>query len=196
MLFKYIQANKDITDKEFDKVYPSHIRSLSDMHFTSVKIAKLASAFLSEKNSSVLDIGAGVGKFCMIGSVWTGGQYVGVEQRAILCDVANQVIDRYRLNRVEMINSNILNIPFGEFNAFYFFNAFHENLCKDDQIDQSTTRSQDLYIHYSSYVREELDSKPKGTRLVTYHSYLCELPNSYNLKYTSERGHLKFWERT
>jgi hypothetical protein len=188
-------ANKDVSDQEFDKVYPAHIRSLSDMHFTSVKAAKTASAFLSEKSISVLDIGAGVGKFCMIGSVGTLGQYVGVEQRAIFCDIANQVIDRYHLDRVEMVNSNIVDIPFREFKAFYFFNAFHENICKDDQIDQSTVKSLDLYIHYSSYVRDELDSMHKGTRLVTYYSNLIELPNSYNLKYTSEGSHLKFWER-
>ena len=196
MLFKRIKSNKDISDHEFDKVYPKSIRTLSDLHFTSVKVAKLASDFLCEKSNPVLDIGAGVGKFCMIGSSWTKGEYIGVEQRANLCEIANQVIERYELDRVSMVNANILDIPFSEFKSFYFFNAFHENICKDDPIDQSTDLGRHLYDAYVKYMREELDSMPQGTRLVTYYGFLKEVPKSYKLVHEAEGGPLKFWERS
>lgn len=196
MLFRHIKANKDISDREFDKVFPSNIRLLSDMHFTSVKVAKLASDYLGEKSNAVLDIGAGPGKFCMIGSAWTSAQYVGVEQRTILCDIANHVIERYDLDRVSMINENIVNVQFSEFKSFYFFNAFHENICKDDPIDQSTDLGRHLYDAYVKYMREELDSMPQGTRLVTYYGFLKEVPKSYKLVHEAEGGPLKFWERS
>lgn len=195
MIFKNLAANQDISDQEFDKVFPDYIQNMSSLHFTSVQVAKEASHYLAEKSSDVLDIGAGVGKFCMIGSVWTQSRYVGVEQRSSLCDIANNVISRYSLNDVDIINSNITDIPFRDFRAFYFFNAFLENICTKDAIDQSMPVSIELYRKYSNFVRDQLDQMPRGTRLVTYHSYLRELPESYVLKHTSGNAHLKYWER-
>lgn len=195
MLFKYIKANREISDQEFDQVYPSHIQSISELHFTSIEVAKEASTFLAEKSHRILDIGAGVGKFCMIGSVWTDAKYIGVEQRSTLCDIANRVISRYRLDQVDILNTNITSVPFTEFKSFYFFNAFHENLYTPDAIDQSVELNMDLYLEYSYYVRDQLDRMPRGTRLVTYHSHLRELPESYLLKHTSFGSDLKFWER-
>ncbi len=195
MLFKNLAANQDISDDEFDKVYPEHIQNISDLHFTSVHVAKEASEYLAEKSPAILDIGAGVGKFCMIGSVWTRSRYVGVEKRSTLCEIANSVISRYRLNDVDILNSNITNIPFKDFRGFYFFNAFHENICTEEAIDLSMKFSPKLYRKYSFFVRDQLDQMPKGTRLVTYHSFLRELPESYVLKHSSHRTHLKYWER-
>jgi len=195
VLFKYIKTNREISDQEFDKVFPNHIRKVSELHFTSIQVAKEASSYLAERSSTILDIGAGVGKFCMIGSVWAKGKYVGVEQRSSLCEIANRVIARYSLDQVDMVNSNITNIPFKEFKAFYFFNAFHENLYTLDAIDDTVPISRDLYSEYSSYFKEQLDLMPSGTRIVTYHSHLKELPESYVLKHSSFRRDLKFWER-
>ncbi|MCB0689262.1 MAG: class I SAM-dependent methyltransferase [Saprospiraceae bacterium] len=195
MLFKHIKANQEVSDQEFDLVYPGHIRKISELHFTSVKVAKAASEYLSEKSKSVLDIGAGAGKFCMIGSVWGQGRYVGVEQRSSLCDIANSVIERYQLEQVDMVNTNITDVPFRDFKAFYFFNSFHENICTSDAIDHTIPFGITLYQEYSVYVKEQLDVMPTGTRLVTYHSYLRELPNSYVLKHSAFGNHLKFWER-
>lgn len=195
MLFKNLADNKEISDQEFDKVFPDHIQDISSMHFTSVHVAKEASQYLAERSTAILDIGAGVGKFCMIGSVCTQSRYVGVEHRSSLCEIANSVISRYRLNDVDIINSNITCIPFEDFRGFYFFNAFHENICTDDAIDHSMQFSLKLYRKYSSFVRNQLDLMPRGTRLVTYHSFLRELPESYVLKHISRSTHLKYWER-
>ena len=195
MLFTNLAANQDVSDEEFDRVYPDHIQNISDLHFTSVHVAKEASQYLAEKNSEILDIGAGAGKFCMIGSVWTQSRYVGVERRSSLCEIANSVISRYKLQDVHIINSNITDMSFRDFGGFYFFNAFLENICNEDAIDQSMPFSFDLYRTYSNFVRDQLDLMPGGTRLVTYHSYLRELPESYVLKHSSHNTHLKFWER-
>ncbi len=59
---------KDVT---FDDLYPEDIQNLSPMHWTPVDIARRASNFLAIPNARVLDIGSGVGKFCITAGFFT-----------------------------------------------------------------------------------------------------------------------------
>jgi hypothetical protein len=62
MIFDRLKFDEDITDDEFNDIYPRRIRKLADRHWTPVEIAKRASEFLSqEPGTSVLDVGSGVG---------------------------------------------------------------------------------------------------------------------------------------
>ena len=196
MLFKWIKANKKIGDEEFDKIYPDALRSKADTHFTPVQVSKTAARLLAPGSDvKVLDIGAGVGKFCTIGSVCSKGYFVGVEQRKGLCAIARGVCERYNLTNVEFIHSNITDIPFEAYNAFYFFNPFMENICPREKINDEVELRKELFGEYSGYVREQLAQLPKGTRLVTYYSYLREVPPNYALKRSLFDNNLKVWEK-
>lgn len=196
MLFKLIKANKDIEDEEFDHIYPEAVRKVADTHFTPIQVSKFAAKALADRpNIKILDIGAGVGKFCTIGSVCSEGYFVGVEQRTGLCNIAKAVCNRYNLTNIEIINANILDISFADFDAFYFFNPFQENLSIDERIDHEVELKRELFYEYSLFVREQLAAMPIGTKIVTYYSFLREIPKSYALKLSAFNEKLKVWEK-
>ncbi|MCB0634489.1 MAG: class I SAM-dependent methyltransferase [Saprospiraceae bacterium] len=197
MLFKFIKANKAIEDEEFDHIYPEAIREVADTHFTPIQVSKFAARALADRpNIKILDIGSGVGKFCTIGSVCSEGYFVGVEQRTGLCNIAKGICSRYNLTNVEIINANILDISFTDFEAFYFFNPFQENLSVAEKIDDEVELRRELFYEYSLFVKEQLAAMPTGTKIVTYYSFLREIPESYTLKSSAFNEKLKVWEKT
>lgn len=197
MIFKYIKSDIEVGDNDFDLIYPTRIKAVSDIHFTPVKIAKVAAFYLAEKSGTkILDIGSGAGKFCMVGSACTEGYFVGVEQRKNLCVAARNISKKYQLTNLEFIHSNIMDIPFKEYDAFYFFNSFYENVSILPSIDNQFELRRELFDAYSLYVKTQLDEKPIGTKLVTYFSFLKEIPASYEVKYACFDDKLKFWEKT
>ena len=197
MLFKYIQSDIEVADSEFDLIYPRKIKEVSKIHFTPVRIAKVAAYYLAgNAGTKVLDVGSGAGKFCMIGSACTEGHFYGVEQRKNLCSAAKRISNHYNLTNVQFINSNITDVEFKAFDAFYCFNPFYENVNVLGRIDDKVELNRKLYDDYSEYVKEQLTDMPIGTKLVTYYSFLKEVPDSYQVQFAAFDEKLKFWEKT
>lgn len=195
-MFKAIHRNEEIEDREFDLMFPLEIQADSEFHFTPIKIAKLAATYLADnQETKILDIGSGAGKFCMIGSACTDAFFVGVEQRSHLNNIAIRLCIEHDLTKIDFIHSNITSISFSDYDAFYFFNSFHEHLDHTGRMDDSQSWSKKLYEDYSLYVKSELDKMPAGTKLVTYFSYLDEVPDSYELQYSYEEYKLKMWQK-
>ena len=172
MIFRNITANIKTTDFDFDEIYPIEVKNISDIHFTPVDISILVARYLvTNKDSKILDIGSGVGKFCLIGSACSEGTFTGVEQRQKFCAIADDIVIKFNLSNVTFIHSNITDVIFSDYTAFYFFNAFNENKHMANRIDDEALLGENLYEVYSNYVKEQLDIMPKGTKLVTYFSY-------------------------
>lgn len=196
MLFNYIKSNLCVPDSEFNSIYPDKIKQAAAKHFSPVEVSKIASNYLADKKGvRILDIGAGAGKFCMIGSAYTEGYFVGVEQRRSLHNLSKQIADQYNLTNIEFINSNIQDINFKEFDAFYFFNSFYENIAQSEELTDEIELRISLYNRYSSYVKGQLDKMPKGTKLVTYFSSVSVTPESYYLIAYAFDNKLKMWEK-
>ncbi|MBP2615031.1 class I SAM-dependent methyltransferase [Chryseobacterium jejuense] len=196
MIFKKLKLNINIDDQTFNKLYPEHIKGLSSQHWTPVAVAKIAAKYLADKpDKKILDIGAGAGKFCLVGAASTKGKFYGVEQRSSLVKVSRKIANKYKINNVEFIHSNINETIFTDFDAFYFFNSFYENIDSSCEIDDTVVRDKNLYDVYSNYVREQLDKTPIGTLLVTYWSKWDEIPESFDLMDTAYNGLLNFWRK-
>ncbi|MDG1434179.1 MAG: methyltransferase domain-containing protein [Saprospiraceae bacterium] len=196
MIFKYIEKGISMKDDDFDGIYPEEVRPMAFTHFTPIEIAIRAAKFLVQKSGTkVLDIGSGAGKFCMIGSVCTNGHFTGVEQRDNLHLLAEQILKKYQLKNINFINSNINQIEFSNYEAFYFFNPFYENIIQFEKIDDAIDVKNDLYDEYSNYVKNQLDLMPLGTRLVTFFSAYDEVPISYQLISKDDRQKISMWEK-
>lgn len=181
-------------DAAFDELYPEHIRSLSAMHWTTVDIARKAGAFLAVPGASVLDIGSGVGKFCMIaGFLYPETAFYGIEQRLELHTFAEIAKAEINLSNVELMHGNLTALDFSGYDHFYFYNSFYENIEPDSRIDHSVKVSFELYHRYSRFVYEMLDGKPPGTRLVTFHATESQVPPGYKLLSNSYSRALKMW---
>jgi predicted RNA methylase len=194
-----MNANKlknihEVMDEDFDLIFPLEIRRKSATHFTPIKIAKAAAEFLAtEPGIRILDVGSGAGKFCIVGALLTKAHFTGVEQRKSLSDCANEIANKFELENVSFLNANMNRVKFSDFGAFYLFNPFFENLSPESAIDQKVFLDDELYLEYSDYVQKQLSTMPIGTRVVTYHSSGPEIPNTYKLKDSLFKTHLKFW---
>lgn len=180
-------------DAAFDWMYPEYFQLLS-RHWTPLAIARKAAEFLAEPGAKVLDIGSGIGKFCLTaGHYFPETFFYGVEQRNELIYLAEEAKGYLKIPNVNFIYSNITQVNFGKFDHFYFYNSFYENIDPEDPIDDTIELSESLYAYYTQYLFNVLNDRPAGTRLVTFHSIGDEVPSSYKLAYVSYDTLLKMW---
>jgi SAM-dependent methyltransferase len=183
------------SDTEFNTLYPLSIQALARYHWTPLSIAQKAATFLAgEGNVSILDIGSGVGKFCLAAAFQTpNALYYGVEQRKSLIDIAEGARKSLQLENVIFMHGNFTQLDFRKYDHFYFYNAFYENLDGTDKIDDSIDYSGELYNYYNRYLFKVLQKKPEGTRICTLCSLENEIPPDYQVVKSEMNGLLKFW---
>ncbi|TDW96840.1 class I SAM-dependent methyltransferase [Dinghuibacter silviterrae] len=183
------------SDVYFDRIYPEKVRALSRVHWTPLRVVRQAVGFLAgDEGTRVLDIGSGVGKFCLAAAQCRPGSFFsGVEQRGDLVDTANEARKELGLDNVSFIHGNFTQVDFERYDAFYFYNSFHENLDGTDKIDDRLVYTEALYDYYTRYLYRQLDRLPAGARLVTYHSMDAEVPRDFHRVEEAFSGLLKFW---
>lgn len=183
------------TDESFNLLYPEHIRAVAARHWTPVEVAEKVAAFLStHAGARVLDIGSGAGKFCFIAAYhYPDVHFTGVEQRGELIDLCNHLKDRLKLKNLSFKHGNIKDTDLADFDHFYFYNSFYENLPGTQKIDYKVTYSEDLYDYYNRVLYKKLDATPAGTRLATYHSLGSEVPREFEEVFSDYADFLKFW---
>jgi len=185
---------RSIEDEKFDQIYPPRIRELSGLHWTPVRVAAEAAKLLvTRAGTRVLDVGCGPAKFCLVGASLTQGIFTGVEQRDELIAAAREAADRMRLREVNIIHGNVLDLAFDEYDAFYLYNPFEENMIRGNKIDGSVPLSPVLFKKYNSYVAAQLGDMPIGTRVATYAGYADEIPACYDCELALFHDELKLW---
>ena len=182
------------SDSEFDKIYPVHYQKISQIHWTPVEVIKTVINWLEvTKAKKILDIGSGIGKFCIVGSILSKFVFVGVEKRKNLFLQSKKTASFFKTKNVSFINDNITNINFQEFDTFYYFNPFCEQIADSGWIDQKPQFSEEKYKRYENYVIGELSKMPIGTKVITYHSNELILPSSYRLRNMMFNSQLLLW---
>jgi SAM-dependent methyltransferase len=182
-------------DREFHHLYPPVIQRKAIRHWTPLQVSRCVAQFLVTKTGSrVLDIGSGVGKFCLAAGYYEpGGMFYGIEQRKDLHDIAVGIKSELQLKNVFFIHGNFTQLNLAAYDHFYFFNSFYENLDGTEKIDTSIQYSSSLYNYYNRYLYKQLEQLPQGTRIATYHSLEDEIPPCYYVVKTHFDNLLKFW---
>ena len=183
------------SDEQFHLLFPASMQQLARRHWTPLKVARKAARFLAaEKDVRILDIGSGIGKFCLAAAhCMPHAFYTGVEQRKKLTDHAENARNNLGLQNVSFINGNFTQLDFRQYDHFYFYNSFYENFAFTEKIDTSIDYSGELYNYYTRYLLKQLELKPVGTRLATYHSLEDEVPEGYLVVGSEMDNCLKFW---
>ena len=184
------------SDAELDEfLYPKLIQDLSSVHWTPVEVARRASEWLAPKaGTRVLDIGSGVGKFCIVGACHTEGHFTGVEHRESLVKQANRAMGKVQVKNITFLHADIISVDFSQFDSFYFYNPFFEHLAASLAIDREVELSNKQYKANEQHVLKELNNLKAGTRLVTYCSTDSVIPGSFELdRELSEEHGLRFW---
>ncbi len=183
------------SDEAFDSLYPNQIQRLARRHWTPLEVAQKAACFLAaEPYMRILDIGSGVGKFCLAAAHYKPEAfYFGVEQRKPLVECANFVKSILQLDQVRFLHGNFTQIDLRSYDHFYFYNSFYENLTGTDKIDDSIEYSGELYNYYNRYLYKQLETVPAGTRIATFHSLEDEMPRCFHVVGSDMDNLLKYW---
>lgn len=183
------------TDSILNKLYPESIQSLADRHWTPLHVVQTVVPFLvTHPGVKVLDIGSGVGKFCLAGAYYKPyASFYGVEQRENLIAHGENARNKLGLENVHFIHSNITELDFRQYNHFYFFNSFYENLMDRDKIDDNVKHSTFLYNFYHRQLYKKFREMPSGTRITTFHCLGNKIPPEYHLVESKAGGLLNFW---
>jgi len=183
------------TDAKLHQLYPAPVRSLARMHWSPLYIIQKVVSFLApHDNVKVLDIGSATGKFCLAAAFYKPAvSFFGVEQRKNLVEYAVAAQKKLGFQNVHFIHRNFTQLNLNEYDHFYFYNSFFENLDGTDKIDNEIIYSNELYNYYSIYLYNQLEKMPIGTRVATYCSWGDEIPPCYQVAETSFNNLLKFW---
>jgi SAM-dependent methyltransferase len=167
-MLELLRGPADATTREdhvFDEHFPTAVRRLSAVHWTPVAVARRAAQLLVESAATtVLDVGAGVGKFCIIGARTTPGRFVGVERHGLFAKVARNVVRRRRVPRVEIVRGEALALDWRRFDAIYLFNPFDDPVPNEPAIRAAE--------------KKLLELRP-GARVVTYHGFGGVMPSGF-----------------
>ena len=200
MLFKFPKKSEDVenwfeTDIKFHQLYPPFIQELAGMHWTPLKIARKVVQFLApDECVKILDIGSGVGKFCLAAAHYRPyAQIYGIEQRESLVEYANEAKNILGLSNVFFHYGNFTQLNLKLYNHFYLYNPFFENIDRTLRIDNNILYSESLYNYYNQYLYNQLEEMTTGTRVASYCSWDEEIPPGYHLIDTDFQYLVKFW---
>ena len=183
------------TDSQLHHLYPKAIQLLAQRHWTPLSITQMVVEFLAPHNDiKDLDIGSGVGKFCLAAGFYKPcASFFGVEQRKDLVAHAEIAKNILGLQNVHFMYRNLTELDFKQYDHFYFYNSFYENLVDTDKIDDNIECTTELYNYYNRKLYEKLEELQTGTRLATFHSLEDNIPPNYQMVETQVGNLLKFW---
>ncbi|MDC0744184.1 class I SAM-dependent methyltransferase [Polyangium mundeleinium] len=192
-----LRAGEPVTDEALDTLYPADIRELSSRFWTPASVAVRAAQLCApEGRARVLDVGAGVGKFCLVGALVTESIFVGVEHRRALVDVGREVIAAVGARNARLVHGTIEDIDFSYFDALYFYNPFEENLVAPSwQMDGAVPLSLERFQEDVTRIEAALEAAPPGMRVVTYQGFGGKMPPDYEIVEEDPEGapHLRLW---
>lgn len=165
-----LRRRAPVPDAEIDRLFPEELRDRSVLHWTPAAIAIRAAELLAPSPEvRVLDVGAGVGKVCLIGALVTGATWWGIEQDAVQISAANHAAWALDVtSRTRFVHGDGSRLAWDGFDALYFYNPFstvmlapHASPFVRYATVQSTLRR----------IEQRLAATAVGTRVVTFHGF-------------------------
>jgi hypothetical protein len=185
------------SDAQFDSLFDEDIRALSEQHWTPVRVAARAAAILTQNGATrILDVGAGVGKFCIVGSLTTGAEFIGVEQRAYLVAIARSTAAQLDAGRAAFVHANMDSFSFDGFNGIYLYNPFYEQIAEYlVPIDGVIPRSPLGYRHLVRTTVAKLAALLPPVAVVTFNGFGGSFPPEYQFLGDEPAGNdrLELW---
>jgi SAM-dependent methyltransferase len=192
-----LREGSAVSDAFFEQVYPTEVRFLSHQHWTPIAVAVRAARLLAGAGAtSILDVGSGPGKFCIVGALTTTASFLGVERRPWLIDVARAAALAFGAERAAFVRADMVDFDFGRCDGFYLFNPFYEQVDGGLlPVDAELAGSKLLYLHYVDVVRTKLAALAPGTAVVTYHGFGGSMPSTFDRVYHEPAGNdrLELW---
>ena len=149
---------------------------------------------------SVLDVGAGVGKFCLAAALaLPRASFVGAEWRPHLVSFARRIASEVRQSNAHFVAVDAFDLDWSHYDGFYLYNPFAEQLFDAElALDRTIDLDAINFVRYVTAVRQRLAHARLGTRVVTYHGYGGPLPPGYELMCADAIGsdRVELWIKT
>ena len=188
------------SDVEFDRAYDKQIRELSQQHWTPVRVAARVAHLLTRAGATrILDVGSGAGKFCIVGALSTHAEFVGVERRGYLVDIAKQTALRFGADRATFVHASADNFSFEGFDGVYLYNPFYEQISRFlTQIDGGIERSPLMYRHFVRSTMDKLAAMAPPVAVATFNGFGGLMPPEYDFRGDEPAGNdqLELWVKT
>ncbi len=163
-----LAAGVPVPDARFDRLLPPALLRLAGLHFTPVAVAARAAAWLTvEGAAEVADLGAGVGKFCLVGAATTGARFTGIELRSGLVQLARDLARRLDLPRAQFLQGDLRTAPLGRYQAFYVYDPFSESTAEEDERLDPCVPTADRGADVTTLLAR-LEAAPAGSRLAMF----------------------------
>lgn len=185
-----------VDDRIFDEVFPSAVRARSSLYWTPVEVAVRAANLLADRaGTTILDIGSGVGKFCIVAAAAVNAKVRGIEHRPHLVEIAREAAARIGVAPT-FDGGTIDEQDAAAIDGFYLFNPFAENLCTTtDRLDGTVELSAKRFSSDVDATELLLAKARVGARVVTYCGFGGDTPEGFVLA-VRERcggGTLELW---
>jgi hypothetical protein len=146
----------------------------------------------------VADLGAGAGKFCLVGAAVTGATFTGIEAREGLVRTARDAARRLGLDRARFLVGDALAAPLDRYQAFYVCNPFAEGEAEPDEWLDPCLPAPDKAAAATA-LAARLARLPPGTRVAVHCGLGGPMPGGYRLLASEPIGRLgaplELWER-
>ncbi len=168
-----IVDDADDADARLDALYPPGHRAFRAQHASPVEVCLAAARWLSPTDASrVLDVGAGAGRFCIVGALATRGHFTGLERRARLVDDARRVAEALGATRARFVHGELEDVDLAGWTGFYLFNPFVEHvLPADERIDEEVPHDPARRDADIARMEDALARAPVGTRLALWNGF-------------------------
>lgn len=178
-----MRQRKAASDRDFDRFFPKRLRSLSQQYWTPLAVVACAVRWLDELGvRTVVDVGSGVGKFCIAGALMSSRCYfLGVEQRPHLVKASRVMAKVYGVSdRVCFLHETYGERVPPEADAYYFFNPYGENMFGSESwLDGSVELSEERFYRDVDSTQHWLAVASRGTYVLTYNGFGGRLPRCY-----------------
>jgi SAM-dependent methyltransferase len=197
MAVRAVQLASVNADVAFDQVYPLWAQRLSRWRWTPVEVASTAAVLLTmnRPDGLYLDVGSGVGKFCLVAALAARGRFLGIERRADCVEVATDAARNLELGgRCEFVAGDAFAFNWSAFDGVYLFNPFVEALYTPAELEAGWPTLAEAV----AATRQHLLQLSRGARVVTYCGFGGPFPFGFDrLDSIRHRGaDLELWVRT
>ena len=187
-------------DEWFDRLLPPPLQDAADVFWTPLEVAVRAAEWIDQHGiSSVADIGAGVGKFCIAVALASHASVVGLEHRKRLVEVATTLAEELELgSRARFIHAAFASESLPEAELYYLYNPFAENLHGgSSQLDTDVELSRARHDRDVALAEAVLRSLPRDTHVLTYNGFGGMLPDDFRpIRVARDVGpELRLWRK-
>ncbi len=195
-----IRSGQTSADDAFDRALPDALRDVSAHYWTPVRVARLAATWLRETQArTVIDIGSGAGKFCVVAAMLTRCRFTGLEHRASLVAAARELAATFGVDdRVTFVHGGLDAAAGLAGDAYYLFNPFGDYTFRSTRFTDPdvtfTTESQQQDVAATAAL---LSRARPGTFVITYNGFGGSVPQGYEQIDAATRlpGTLRLWKQ-